>query len=70
MNGFDEVIFKHIFREQNRLADSLAKKALDLHTGFLMLDEVPIELRDLLFEDRLGVQYQRCIPHSRRSQVL
>lgn len=57
--GFENVVFIHVFREQNRLADSLAKSALTHTPGFYQYAEVSSDLRDILHEDQSGVTFPR-----------
>lgn len=68
-DGFEDVIFLHVFREQSRLADALAKSALRQSTGSCQFTEAPSDLMDILYEDRLGATFKRRIPRYRRVNV-
>lgn len=63
--NFEEIHFEHIYREQNKLADALAKRALCLPRGYVLLTEAPNDLRDLICDDKLGACSQRWIPQDR-----
>lgn len=38
---FGEVSYVHVFREQNKVADALAKKTLEFDRGTRVFDKVP-----------------------------
>nr|GLL49984.1 uncharacterized protein LOC109190924 [Ipomoea trifida] len=59
---FANVQFRNVFREQNRVADSLAKQALSLPIGLTTVAEPPGELRDWIREDQMGARFNRQSP--------
>nr|GMC69400.1 putative reverse transcriptase [Ipomoea batatas] len=61
-----EVRFEHVYREQNKLADALAKKALCHPIHLYQLDEVPNDLWSLLHDDQLGATSLRRFSSVRR----
>lgn len=56
---FANIQFVHVYREQNRIADTLAKQAFTQPTGITMLNQAPSELRELIREEQMGAQVQR-----------
>nr|GMD34191.1 LysM and putative peptidoglycan-binding domain-containing protein [Ipomoea batatas] len=63
MASFYRINLTHLYREQNRLANALAKQSLTNFNGFTCLLEAPRELRDVLHEDRIGVSFHRKVPN-------
>lgn len=59
---FTNVHFGHVFREQNRVADILAKQALSQPIGLTTLAEAPGGLQDWIWEDQLGARLNRQSP--------
>ncbi|KAL4322911.1 hypothetical protein AHAS_Ahas14G0257800 [Arachis hypogaea] len=49
-----ELVFKHINRKANRLADWLAKEAIRKKCAFRFLDSLPKELTSMYFDDLQG----------------
>lgn len=64
-NSFQQIVFLHVYREHNRIADFLAKKALCQPSGFNQLMEPPTDLIDLLYEDQIGASFYRRLPRNR-----
>lgn len=48
---FEEFRINHVYREQNGVADLLAKRALNQPPGVFLFDEAPCDLRKKLYED-------------------
>ncbi|KAJ1381042.1 Ribonuclease H domain [Sesbania bispinosa] len=48
---FKEVRWKHVFREANQVADSLAKMGYKVSQDFLLLDNIPAHLSHLVLAD-------------------
>lgn len=58
---FSRVVFNHVFREQNRLADALAKLALRGQCGLHIYDSTPPALQDAVLDDQRGVGFKRRV---------
>lgn len=57
----DTATFNHVYREQNRVADCLAKAAKD-YSGeieFFRVQDLPLNARKLIFLDMIGIPYFR-----------
>ena len=61
MANFQTIEIKHIYREANRIADSLAKQSLEMDYGVVYLDSPPDHLTGLIFDDRCGTSFQRMV---------
>lgn len=66
---FEDVRFNHVYREQNRLADALAKQSLHQFGGLSDLMTIPTDLEDIFYEDQAGASFQRFIPRNRGGVV-
>nr|GMD23914.1 Replication protein A1-like protein [Ipomoea batatas]GMD28203.1 Replication protein A1-like protein [Ipomoea batatas] len=58
---FNHITFRHAFREQNQVADLLARQARLQPLGLTMCGETPIGLRDLVMKDQLGAVFYRRV---------
>lgn len=58
---FTTLEFRHVYREQNRVADTLTKQALPQPLGLIILEEALYELRDMVREDQMGAKFNRRI---------
>ncbi|WCJ31985.1 Polynucleotidyl transferase ribonuclease H-like superfamily protein [Euphorbia peplus] len=58
---FETIRFFHVFRECNRCADVLAKSALASPLGVYVLDQVPLEIKQMIIDDLLGVALPRNV---------
>lgn len=54
-----EISIQHILREQNRVADRLAKRMRQGSTRWTEWDNPPLDVVDLLLEDKIGVPSNR-----------
>lgn len=54
------VIITHIFREQNRLTDGLAKSALRHSRDTRVFDRPPASIQAILADDMMGIPNPRC----------
>nr|GMC64988.1 DNA annealing helicase and endonuclease ZRANB3 isoform X1 [Ipomoea batatas] len=61
---------RHVYLEQNRVADELAKHALTHQMGLIMIDDVPSGLKDKLREDQLGARFQQRIPANGKKGII
>nr|GMD88111.1 Polynucleotidyl transferase, Ribonuclease H fold [Ipomoea batatas] len=59
---FRMVEFRHVYREQNLVADALAKKVALCPGTFVELNEVPPAIAQTMLEDNIGVAFQRRVP--------
>lgn len=62
MARLQSVEFQHVFREQNRVADALAKQATLSPGNFTELGDLPAELCNLVSDDQTGVSFIRRVP--------
>ncbi|XP_031099806.1 uncharacterized protein LOC116004005 [Ipomoea triloba] len=60
-NKFHSVEFRHVFREQNRVADALAKEAMLSPSDNIELRAAPDVIKPMLYEDSIGVQFNRRV---------
>lgn len=51
INNFANIEIRHVYHEQNRVADALAKQAMNHNLGLVTIDVTPIGLRDIVSED-------------------
>lgn len=51
---FGKIRFVHVFREQNKVADALAKKALEFDKGIRIFDRMPNWVLPMIMDDRIG----------------
>nr|GMC84565.1 uncharacterized protein LOC109190924 [Ipomoea batatas] len=58
---FASISFHHVFREQNQVADLLAKSAHSQPLGLTLWDDAPPGLGDKIGEDKLGAKYYRRV---------
>nr|GMD04057.1 putative ribonuclease H-like domain-containing protein [Ipomoea batatas] len=63
--SFQQISFLHVFREQNKVADFLAKNAHRQRSGIHHLMDPPLDIRDKLYEDQIGASFYRRIPRNR-----
>nr|GMD63469.1 non-LTR retroelement reverse transcriptase-like [Ipomoea batatas] len=70
MANFNEVQVRHVYREQNRLADALAKRASRAPAHYTEFLEVPCDLARIIEEDLIGKQFVRHVPVNGMSTVL
>ncbi|XP_019197073.1 PREDICTED: uncharacterized protein LOC109190924 [Ipomoea nil] len=59
--SIQEVVFKHVYREQNRAADTMAKMALNRPIGLQVFLETPQELSEIMDQDRMGATFPRRV---------
>ncbi|XP_031096925.1 uncharacterized protein LOC116001176 [Ipomoea triloba] len=64
MVNFQSLDLCHVFREQNRIADALAKLALVSPRNFTDLSDAPDAIATIIYEDRMGVSSLRRVPVS------
>ncbi|KAF7803081.1 WAT1-related protein [Senna tora] len=57
---FDEVIFKHVYREGNQAADMMAAWAHDAERSLCFLENIPAAIASILEEDLRGVGVLRA----------
>nr|GMD16120.1 nuclear speckle splicing regulatory protein 1-like [Ipomoea batatas] len=62
LKEFVSVHMRHIYREQNRIADALVKKVLSHNMGLIAIETIPNELKDAVREDQIGVRFSRRVP--------
>ena len=59
---FQQIQFKHYFRQANRCADSLVRLSLSKEAEFSLFDSPPVDMK-IFFEDDLnGMYFDRICP--------
>lgn len=64
MVNFQSLDLCHVFREQNKIVDALAKLALVSPRDFTDLSDAPDAIATIIYEDRMGVSSLRRVPVS------
>lgn len=62
MRNFGAVEVCHVYREQNKVADLLAKHSLLHEFGLMIYERPPGSLLETIKDDKAGVSWPRRIP--------
>nr|GMD39155.1 putative ribonuclease H-like domain-containing protein [Ipomoea batatas] len=62
VGSFCQVLSTHAYREQNRIADAMAKRALLGSSGLMLWSNLPGGLSEMLHEDNIGAKFIRRTP--------
>ncbi|XP_019159905.1 PREDICTED: uncharacterized protein LOC109156507 [Ipomoea nil] len=63
LSRFHNIEFKHVRREQNRVADRLATMGTTHELGVRVLTDMPLIVEDVMWEDSVGARVTRGANH-------
>lgn len=66
---FGSIEFNHVYREQNRIVDVLAKKYLHINTDLVTLANTPYGLKVKMHENQIGASFYRQTPLIREDGI-
>ena len=59
---FQQIQFKHYFRQANRCADSLVRLSLSKEAEFSSFDSPPVDMKNVFENDLNGMYFDRICP--------